>query len=140
MSATEKIALEVAEAEFERMCRSRRIDLEEMLDGKDDGEFLALKGRIVRTIQRGELIVDGENGDPTYLPPVPGAKPLRFYKPTGATFMAMDGVGGKEVGQIGRMVGVLADMTRTPKGEIAKLEAPDFQFCCTLANLFLAPR
>lgn len=136
-----KVALEIAEQEFDRMCRSRRIDLEEMAEAKDEADgFLTVKNRIVRVIQRGELVVDPETGDPIYTPPLPGAKPLRFHRPTGATFMAMDGVGGKDIGQMGRMVSVLADMTRTSKAEIAKLDGPDFQFCCSLASLFLVPR
>lgn len=131
-----KVAREVAESEFERMCAARRIetDLSE-LAGDDAESFTAIRKRVVRAIERGELVVT-DAGDPIYTPPVPGAKSLTFYKPTGATFMAMDN--GK--GNMARMVDALTEMTRSARGEISKLDAPDFQFCQSLATLFLAPR
>lgn len=130
-----KIALEVAEAEFERMCDSRRIDTNVAeMDDDDASSFEAIRKRVLRAIQRGELVVS-ENGDPVYTPP--GGKPITFYKPTGATFMAMDG---KNDGPMARTVSAMHEMTRTGRGEFSKLEAPDFQLCTALATLFLAPR
>lgn len=121
------------------MCRARRIEIEAAIVDNEGDQLPAFKARIVRAMTRGELVVS-EDGDPVYTPPVPGAKPLTFHPPTGATFIAMDASNGKEAGQFGRMVSVIADMTRTSKGEIAKLPAPDFQLGVTLASLFLAPR
>lgn len=132
-----KVALEVAEAEFERMCSSRRIDTSTAeMDEDDAASFLALKKRVLRAMQRGELVVS-EAGDPIYTPSLPGAKPITFYKPTGATFMAMDG---KHDGPMARTVAALQEMTRSARGEFSKLEGADFQFCTQLATLFLAPR
>lgn len=135
-----KIALEVAEEEFERMCRSRRLSTDpDDMDGDDYEGLMAIKKRLVRTIMRGELVIN-DDGDPIYTPPVDGAKPLHFHRPTGATFMAMDSRGSDGEGNQARMVRVITDMTRSAKGEIAKLEAPDYTICTLLSNLFLAGR
>lgn len=137
----ERVAREVAEQEFERMCTARRLctDPNEM-DADDATSFEEVRKQIVRAIQRGELVITDE-GDPIYTPPVPGSKPLTFYRPTGATFLAMDARGPNESnGNQARMVRALTEMTRSGKGEIAKLEAPDYQLCTNLAQLFLAPR
>lgn len=118
------------------MCELRRvnIDPEDMTSDEYDS-LLEVKRRLVRVIERGDLVVS-ESGDPIYTPPVPGSKPITFYKPTGATFMAMDGNDGNQA----RLIRMVTDMTRSAKGEIAKLEAPDYVVCSTLANLFLAGR
>jgi hypothetical protein len=137
-SMEQRVAREVAEAEFERMCQARRIDIDMTeMDEEDTASFLDLKRKIMRAMQRGDLVVN-EHGDPVYTPPVPGAKPLTFYKATGATFMAMDE--GKDRGGITKVVASLTEMTRSVKGEISKLEAPDFQVCSAIASLFLASR
>lgn len=136
MKTTKKVAREVAEAEFDRMCSLRRVNIDpEDMTAEEYQSLLDVKRKVVRVIERGELVVN-ENGDPIFTPPVPGAKSLTFYRPTGATFMAMDGDDGNQA----RLIRMITDMTRTAKGEIAKLEAPDYVVCSTLANLFLAGR
>lgn len=135
-----KVAREVAEDDFERMCASRRITTDpEDLDPDDYESLLATKKKVVRAIMAGDVVVT-EDGDPVFTPPVPGAKPLRFYKPTGATLIAMDPVGREVDGQQARVVRAMAEMTRTPKGEFSKLEAPDYTLCTQLCALFLAGR
>lgn len=135
-----EIALEVAEQEFERMCRARRVctDTSE-LDADSIEQLEAIKRRLVRCMQDGSLVVM-ENGDPVYTPPVAGAKPLTFHVPTGATFMAMDAKAGDSDGQAARSARAITEMTRSSKGDIAKLEVPDWQICNVLATLFLAAR
>ena len=135
-----KVAQDVAEEDFERMCASRRVSTDpEEMDADDYEGLLALKKRIVRAIMAGDLVVM-DDGDPVYTPPVSGSKPIHFYKATGATFMAMDGTGRDPEGNQGRMVRALTEMTRSAKGEIAKLEVPDYTLCSQLCNLFLAGR
>jgi hypothetical protein len=135
---TQKVAREVAELEFERICVARRIDTDESeMDDDDKKSFAEIKRKVVRAIERGDLVVN-ESGDPIFTPPVAGAQALTFHRPTGATFMAMDSRGGNGKGGITATVAAITEMTRTAPGVVSKLEAPDFQFCCTLANLFLA--
>jgi hypothetical protein len=134
------VAKEVAESEFDRMCTARRLDIDEStMDDEDKAKFAELKKPIIRAIMGGHVIVS-EAGDPTFTPPVAGGKPLTFHRPTGATFMAMDSKDGKYKGQLTAMASAITEMTRTTPGDVSKLEAPDFQLCCSLANLFLASR
>lgn len=136
MTTPKKVAREVAEAEFDRMCTLRRVNTDpEEMTAEEYESLLEVKAKLVRVIERGELVVN-ENGDPVFTPPVPGAKSITFYRPTGATFMAMDGDDGNQ----SRLVRVITDMTHSAKGEIAKLEAPDYVVCSKLANLFMAGR
>lgn len=135
-----KVAREVAEEDFERMCASRRISTDpDDMDADDYEGLVAIKKRVVRAIMAGDLVVM-DDGDPVYTPPVEGGKAIHFYKPTGATFMAMDGVGRDGDGTQLRMVRAITEMTRSGKGEIAKLEVPDYTLCTQLCNLFLAGR
>ena len=124
---------EVAEQEFERMCRTRRVetDIEEM-DEKARESFEGRKRKVVKAIMRGLLVVN-DAGDPTYTPPVVGAKPLVFHKLTGAALIAHD----KANGHMGAITLTLAECTQTSPSELAKLDAKDYQFCCELVNLFL---
>lgn len=136
MSGDKKIARDVAEGEFDRMCQLRRVNTDpDDMTAEEYESFLEVRRKLVRVMERGELVVT-ETGDPIYTPPVPSAKALTFHRPTGATFMAMDGSDGNQA----RLVRIITEMTRVPKGEIAKLEAPDYVVCSTLANLFLAGR
>jgi hypothetical protein len=136
-----KVAREVAERDFERMCRSRRVVTDPAEIDEDDLPGLtAVREKLVKAIMRGELVIE-ENGDPVYTPPVGGAKSLRFHKPTGATYMAMEANRpGEADGQVARTVRALTEMTRSDKGEIARLEGADYQMCVTLGQLFLASR
>jgi hypothetical protein len=133
-----KIAREVAEAEFLRLCEAHRVDYDptemtdaELAEWNDD-----LKAPIVRDIMAGTLIV-GEDGNPTYTPPG-ASKSITFHAPTGATLMALETyAGGKN---IANLVAAMADMTHTDRGEFGRMAARDVQSCARVAKLFLADR
>lgn len=132
-----KIAREVAEAEFVRLCEAHRIEHDTAEMSEDElREWTELKDQIVRDIMAGTLIV-GEDGNATYTPP--GApKGYTFHAPTGATLMALETyAGGKN---IANLVAAMADMTRTDRGEFGKMAARDVQSCARVAKLFLADR
>lgn len=134
------IAKDVAESEFNRMCVARRLDIDESdMDADDAEKFAGIKKDVVKAMMRGELVVN-ESGDPVFTPPVAGSRPLTFHKPTGATFMAMDSKDGKYKGHLTATASAITEMTRSTPGDISKLEAPDFQLCCALTNLFLSSR
>lgn len=128
------VAREVALEEFARMCEARRVDIDESSMSKEDKKaFEDARGRIVGAIMRGELIVE-DDGTPVFTPPVAGANSLKFYKATGATFMASDGA----TESVSKAVAMLQEVTRCNPGEISKLEAPDFKVCQAILQLFLA--
>ncbi len=137
----QKVAREVAEEEFERMCRSRRlVTAVDEMDADDAASFEDLKKQLVRAIQDGSLAIN-DDGDPVYTPPVPHAKPITFYKPTGATLIAMDPRSPNDSdGNQARMARAMTDMTRSAKGELSRLEIPDYRICSALTTLFLASR
>jgi hypothetical protein len=131
-----KIAREVADAEFVRLCEAHRIEHDIERDEAELAEWTALKGSIVRDIMAGTLIV-GEDGNPTYTPPG-SSKGLTFRKATGATYMALETyAGGKNMQNT---VAAMAEMTHTDKGEFSRLDAPDFQACLRIGKLFLGER
>jgi hypothetical protein len=135
-----KVGKDVAEAEFERMCEARRVCTDaDQLDADDITGLADIRKKLVRAIVAGHLVVE-DNGDPVYTPPVEGAKPLHFHKPTSATYMAMDGKADDAQGSHMRMVRAITEMTRSNKGEVSKLEAPDYQVCQSISQLFLASR
>jgi len=130
---TLKVAEEVAESEFSRMCAAFRVDEDTSeLDEKDLAEWNELRGAIVRDICRGLLVIDPE-GRPVYTPA--GGKPITFNPPTGATIMALETYKDK---QLSNTVAAMADMTQTNRGDFSRMPARDFQACTRLAKLFLA--
>lgn len=132
----EKVAIEVAATEFERMCAANRIDTDETALEKDElKEWREMRDPLVRDICRGRLVIDGE-GRPVYT--TDEGKALTFSRATAATFMALETYGkGKDVSN---MMAAVADLTGTGKGELSKLIARDFHGVSRIARLFLADR
>src|SRR5690606_13016685 len=131
-----KIAKDVAEQEFERMCDAFRIDYStNELGEKDLEEWTELRGKIVQVLRTGALIV-GEDGKPTYTPPI-GGDSLTVHPPTGATLMALETYGQKN---ISNLVAAMAEMTRRDRSLFGKMAKPDFNVCSKLATLFLGDR
>lgn len=130
-----KIAREVAEREFVRLCEAYRIDHDtsEMTD-KELADWNGLKDGIVRDLRLGTLIVDND-GRPTYTP-AGASTGYTFHPATGATLMALETYGSGK--NISNLAAALAEMTRTDRGEFSKMAARDFQACGRLAQLFLA--
>jgi hypothetical protein len=137
MSKAPKIAREVAEADFERMCGPYRVELDVTDLPEDEAkEFAELKEKIVRLIMRGQVVV-GDDGNPTYTAPG-AAKGFTFHPPTGATFMALETYPSTK--PIANTICAMADMTHVDKSEFSRLALPDFHACSNLAKLFLADR
>jgi hypothetical protein len=131
-----KVAEEVAEQEFERLCEANRIDYDVSdLNEEETTDWLELRGGIVKLIRQGTLVVS-EDGKPIYTPPG-GSKSLTFHRPTGATLMALDSHKDKRVANL---TAAMADMTRVNSGEFGRMDSRDFQACGRIANLFLADR
>lgn len=129
-----KIAEEVAQADFLRMCETFRVDLDESeMTDDEKADMAALRAAIVRDMMAGRIIV-GADGRPTYNPA--GGKPLTFNTPTGATMMALETYPpGK---QIANTMAAMTEMTESKAGDFAKMAARDLQSCSRLAKLFLA--
>jgi hypothetical protein len=131
-----KVASEVAESEFERMCDAHRIKHDVERDEAELAEWQGIRAPIVRALMEGTLIVD-EGGLPTYTP-AGGGKSITFHKATGATYMALETYAASK--NIQNMAAAMAEMTHVPVGTFSALEALDFQVCMRLGKLFLLDR
>lgn len=133
MATEYKIAEDVAEKEFDRICAANRIDVDvSALDEEDLKDWLEQRGKIVLDIRRGKLVVDAE-GKPVYTPATGGS--LTFHPATGATVMALETYKDKGVSN---QVAVMEELTRSGRGTFAKLPLADFQACRRVANLFFS--
>jgi hypothetical protein len=156
------IAKEIAIDEFKRMCLAYRIDLapsEEAIEAmmrptlnEETGEELApglsreeaaekltnavaeSEVLLIAAIMSGRLTVD-EQGKPSYAPRTPNAQVIKFKKPTGNTFLAMDAAGDKPML---RSVLAAQELTGSAPGTLSKLEAGDFRVVTRLGQIFLA--
>jgi hypothetical protein len=130
-----KVGKEVAEAEFERLCRLNRVEHDEAgLTSDESTSWRKIRDGIVRDIQHGTLIVN-EEGRPTYTPPG-ASKGLTFHAPTAATFIAFETYGAGKAAS--NMIATVAELTRTDRGEIGKLHSKDWSACVRIMTLFLA--
>lgn len=129
-----KVAAEVAEKEFERLCDANRVDYDTSeLTEEEAKDWAETRASIVRLIKLGTLTVS-EEGRAVYTP-AGSSKSITFHRPTGATMIAGDGLKGKDIQQT---LTVVADMTRTPVNEFGKMDAIDAKACMRIGNLFLA--
>lgn len=132
--AEPKIAEEVAQADFLRMCETFRVDLDETsMTDAEKADLKSLRAEVVKDIRAGRLVISAE-GFPTYNPV--GQKPLVFKKPTGATMMALETHPGEK--NISNTMAALTDMTESSAGLFSKMEARDVQRLMRLGKLFLA--
>ncbi len=128
-----KIAPEVAEAEFERFATKMRLDLDpDGLDSDDRKNLADAKRRFLNAMQRGLLIVD-DAGQPVFTPEQGDA--ITFYRPRGATLMAMDV---KKVGHdVTKGLAAMAEMTKQNIVRYHDMPYPDLRICQAIVALFL---
>lgn len=106
----EVVALEVAEAEFERFIDA--MDLAPSAFKQDDGNieiYESAKKTIIDAIMRGHLTVDSE-GQVVFTPQVGDTSPMTFYEPTGKSKMMGDYT--KEGHNFKRMYTMIAQLTK----------------------------
>lgn len=132
MAKEDKVALEVCEPEFQRMCAGRRIDtdVDEMSEA-EKATFERHRDTVLRAMRRGHLVVNGD-GDPEFTPPS-GNKVLKFARMTAATLVSIE----KADGNNAMSMAATAEMTGTAPSQISKLDIADFKVCGALAMIFL---
>lgn len=135
---TDKIALEVAEAEFDRFVELMDLDLDTAdMDAEDLTGFNKQKNRIIRAIQRGHLIVN-EKGEAVYTPFNPASKhkeEITFHERTGASLMAMDGK--KKNHDVAKTYAIMGDMCKLHQNIFAGLVGSDIKTCEALFSLLM---
>jgi hypothetical protein len=134
------VSLDVAIDEFERFCGAMDLDfdLTKMTAEEDRKSFEQTRDRVVRSIERGHLIIN-ENGEPVFTPQLgdgDARSPITFHEPTGATVLAIDKA--KKGQDAQKTFLMLADFTGQPVVRYAKMANRDFRVCQALMTLFLA--
>lgn len=127
---------ETAEAEFNRFAEMMDLDLDvTTMDEDDKRGFESQKSKVVNAIQSGALVIN-DQGEPVFTPQsLDDAEPITFYEPTGATFMAMDKR--KKNEDMGKMMSMLGDATKTHPSTFSRMKNRDFRVCQALLSLFL---
>lgn len=143
MSApVEKVAREVAEAEFDRWAEAMdlvaKFDDEAMkaMDDEDKRSFVTQKRVIVDAIRFGRLVVN-DSGEFVYTQQVGATDPITFHEPTGASLMAMDKAGKAGHG-ITKTFAVLAEMTGTSAQRFSGMKNRDLAVCQAILGFLLA--
>lgn len=133
---SDKIAKEVAEAEFDRFAEAMDLDVDPAdMDEEDKKSFEQQRQRVVKAIQSGSLVIN-ENGEPVFTPQrTKDAEPLTFHEPTGASLMAMDRK--KKTEDIGKLYATMGDITKTHASTFSKMPMGDLKICMALVTLFL---
>ncbi len=133
--AEQKVATEVAQAEFERFAEAMDLDTDvDRMDEDDKTAFTNQKRRVVRAIEDGHLVVD-DKGQPVYTPQLGDQTPITFYEPTGVSLMSMDKKKANE--NVAKVFATLADMTKTSSQRFASMKGRDVKLCQALYLLFL---
>jgi hypothetical protein len=128
-----KVALEVAQADFERMCVARRVKLDQAgWDAEDVSTFKVLRDKAESAICAGALRIE-QDGTPIFTAQggEQKGKEFKLRPANGASLIAQDG----KVGAA-RCFAALAELTKLNVGEFAKLEVPDVDVLSTLYTLF----
>lgn len=131
---TDKVAADVCEKEFQRMCVKRRIDTDVAAMTKvDQRTFEAYKKALVKVMARGELVVSKEGNELEFTPP--GGTKITFYETDGAVLMAQDGFGPND--DVARAVAVATALTKSAPGALSKLHLIDFGVVSDVTNFLI---
>ena len=132
------VALEVAEAEFDRFVESMDLDLDTTkMDAEDLTAFSKQRSRIIKAMQKGSLLIN-EDGEAVYVPQHKRSKhkeAITFHERTGASLMAMDGK--KKNHDVAKTYAVLADMCNVHPSVFAGLVGTDVKICEALFSFLM---
>jgi hypothetical protein len=127
----DKIAREVAEQEFDRFVEEMDLDLESGTDDEDKAEVDKHRGRLVRAIMGGSMVVN-DSGELVY---TVGEQVLTFREPTGADLQAQDA---KKAGQdFGKLFAILASITGTSAKTFAAMKSRNLNVCTSVMTLMM---
>lgn len=129
------IAVEVAEAEFDRWCAAMRLRFHvDKMDAEDRKSFDAQRQVLLDAICDGNLVVNND-GRFAFTPVGEPGGTITFYKPKGAHFMEADNH--KRSQEIKRGYAVMAAMTHENIRRFADMESDDLKVCMAIMALFL---
>ncbi len=133
----DKVAREVAEAEFERFAEAMDLDVEpEGMDDEDLSTFKACKRLMMREMLRGNLVIKEDTGEAAYTPKVGDTNELTFHEPDGAALMSMDRT--KKGHDQKKLNALMGEMTHTSTARFSSMKQRDLRICSAITVLFLA--
>lgn len=132
----QKVALEVAEAEFERFVAAMDLDVDEStMDDADKKSFREERAKVIDAMLEGRLTVNAD-GEPVFTPKKGDTTPIKFPEPSGAAIMAQDSK--KKGHDVAKSFAVMAAMTGEPPTRFANMAGRDIKVCNALLVLFMA--
>lgn len=134
-----KIDSATAVKDFGSWCEAVGLDYDESaMSSEDQKAFEVLKNRIVKAIQEGSCIVDGDKIEYTlgsrYEGQMAGMK-ITVGAPTGKVFLGMDGF--KDTQTMHKLHGAMSALTGLDVGVFSKLSIKDWKFFQSVLTLFL---
>jgi len=135
---SDKIAQEVADAEFERFVDAMDLDVDTAkMDAEDVTAFNKTKSRLIRAIQSGALSFN-EDGESVYTPQHKRSKhkdAITFHERTGASLMATDGK--KKNCDAAKTYAMMADMCKLHPSVFAGMVGTDIKICEAIFALLM---
>lgn len=134
--ADQKVATEVAEAEFARWAEGADLNFDPKgWDAEDKKSFTDSKNKLVRAIELGHLVVD-DKGRFVYTPQASDERdPIVFSEPDGGALMSMDQK--KKGHDMAKMFALIASITGETEVRFAKMKSRDLKVCQAITALFL---
>lgn len=134
-----KISKEMAEEEFKNWCEANELDCDETsMNEEDKAAFEPLKNRIVKAIQKGVVVIDGDTIEYTlsgkYEGSMAGMK-IKINSPTARLFSGMDGY--KDTQMIKKLQGAMSALCGIDIGIFSKMTIPDWKFFQSVCVLFM---
>lgn len=135
----DKITKEMAEEEFKNWCEANELDCDETsMNEEDKSAFEPLKNRIVKAIQKGVAVIDGDVIEYTlsekYEGSMAGMK-IKINPPTARLFSGMDGY--KDTQMIKKLQGAMSALCGIDIGVFSKMTIPDWKFFQSVCVLFM---
>jgi len=132
------VALEVAEAEFNRFAEMMDLDVDvSVMDDEDRTGFEKQKRRILRALQAGSLVIN-DNGEAVYAPQHERSthkEAITFHEQSGASVMAVDGK--KKNQNVAATFAMMGNMCKVHQNVFAGLVGPDIKVCMALFALLM---
>ena len=132
MSEKQKVATEVAEAEFRRWAEAIDLDIDEKKMSQEDRKgFERQKRPVMRALERGQLIINPD-GSAQFQPKADGLNPIVFREPMGKAMMSPRNEG---ISDIANQAVIVSSWTGEPIMRIEALPWVDLAVCNALVNL-----
>lgn len=134
---TNKVSWEMAEDELERFIDAMDLDLDTAdMDDNDKAVMINARGRMIRAIERGTLVITSEGMAEYHPVKMDDLKPILFHELDGAALLAIDKR--KATAQVSQMFTMMAQMCKVSPSYIGKLKGIDLKVCQDITVLLMA--